>query len=329
MFFSSGFVRVASGKSNGRSFMDDLSEGRVTISGLNHDGQRVKRVVKFHDNEIWDNAFNVNGKRIFRIVYGQFVKDRERWIRFHPKTGQGKHGKARARDMLFGHKGICHSWFKRGRLIRQKFYYENGVKAYDWSLKKVAVIRDVNGVELFRIEGALSAKEIWDGRSIFTRPMDVWFRESEPFCVWKRGKVFYRGHVQNGQRVGEWVIDGKKFFYEHGVAIPEKLYHASPESLDPIEILKIGNTQLRMALMAKVGTERLATVGKVIHQDGSMRLYDIPKCETRILRVKCPSTNSFYFLGVPKDATRCEQARQWTFHVGDGFERQIRFVKET
>jgi hypothetical protein len=60
-----------------------------------------------------------------------------------------------------------------------------------------------------------------------------------------------------------------------------------------------------------------------------MRLYDIPKYEVRILRVQCPTTKSYYFLKVPKDSQKCEQARQWTFHVGTDFQKPIKFAVET
>ena len=83
-----------------------------------------------------------------------------------------------------------------------------------------------------------------------------------------------------------------------------------------------------MALMEKIGPDRIAEVGTIIHKDGDMRLYDIPGYDVRILRVKCTTTKVFYFLRVPKDAKRCEPARQWTFHVGQDFSEPIKFAED-
>ena len=53
------------------------------------------------------------------------------------------------------------------------------------------------------------------------------------------------------------------------------------------------------------------------------------RLDTRILRVTCPSTQSRYYINVPKDSAKCEEARQWTFHVGAGVTGNIKFEQET
>jgi hypothetical protein len=143
-------------------------------------------------------------------------------------------------------------------------------------------------------------------------------------------KIVYAGQWENRQRVGEWIEDGKKVCYERGLAIPAKLYHTPADKLDPVKILKLPNAQLRMALCAKIGPERIAKCGKVVHKDGDMRLIEIKGYDVKILRVRCPSTKAYYFLRVPRDSTQCEEARQWTFGVGDGNIREpIKFAVET
>ena len=67
--------------------------------------------------------------------------------------------------------------------------------------------------------------------------MQHWFSGRVPWKVIKKGKVIYKGEIQNNQRVGEWIENGKKFFYVRGVQIPAKLYNTPPENLDPMEIL--------------------------------------------------------------------------------------------
>lgn len=327
-----GFTQVSSGKSNGRSFCEILMDGKITIQGS--DGRNdIKRVVEVRNGEVWDNRLIENGKTTYRIAYGRFEKQGKTIVRFKKGTGTGKHGKARRFEQLFGHDGACHSWYKNGRLVRQKFLYDNGRKAYDYNgFKTQCDIRDYNGNLLYQVTGLLNGRldnAMHESHSVFSGRMDDWFSVSKPFEVRKNGKVIYKGEVRNNQKVGEWVEDGKRYFYVNGVQIPKALYEVPPEKLDPLKILRLPNAQTRMALMEKIGTERIAEVGKVIHKDGDMRLYDIPNYDVRILRVRCTTTKAYYYLRVPHDSRKCEEARQWTFHVGMDFKEPIKFAVET
>lgn len=334
MYFygSKGFTLVSSGKPNGRSFAEILMDGKITIRGS--DGNKeIKRVVEVRDGEVWDNRLLVDGRTVHRIAYGRFEKKGRDIVRFRKGTGTGKHGKARRVENLFGHNGVCHSWYNRGRLVRQLFCYDNGKKAYEYNgYGTKCDIRDYDGKLLYEVTGLLDGRldnAMHGSHSVFSRPMTCWFSMNKPFEVKKNGKVFYKGEVKNRQRVGEWFEDGKQYFYVNGVQIPKKLYETPPEKLDPMKILKLPNAQTRMAMMEKIGTDRIAGIGRVIHKDGDMRLYDIPKYDVRILRVRCTTTKVFYYLRVPKDSKRCEEARQWTFHVGNDFREPIKFAVET
>ncbi len=338
MFFDGqrGYTFILSGKSNGRSVHQDLNEGRITITGMDTDGRTIQRVVKIANGEVQDNKLVRNGETVHHVVYGAFEtikSEAGRNITHFRKGGKGKHGKARRHEKLFGVDGVCHSWYKQGRLIRQKFIYDNGRTAYDYNaFRKDCTVKDSEGLLLYEVSGALDGRNnaYQGGHSVFSRrSMEDWFVQTHPFAVKKRGKTVYAGHVVNHQKVGKWVVGGKAVYYEHGVEIPRKLYETPPEKLDPLNILKLKNAQTRMALMAKINPERVAEVGKVIHEDGAMRLYDIRGYEVRILRVQCPQTKSFYFLNVPKDSTECEEARQWTFRVGTAFDKPIKFKIET
>ncbi len=332
-----GFTEIKSGKSNGRNVYDDLIDGRITITGTDSQGKTYQRIAVIRDGEVWDNTLRVNGRVVHRIVYGQFETIRQQKgrtiVRFKKGTGRGIHGKARRHESLFGHEGCCHSWYKNGRLVRQKFIYDNRRLAYDFNAyKKECTVRDYDGNPLYEIKGVLTDRNnnIFIGsHSVLAGPMHNWFNPSVPFEVRKNHRVVLSGQVKNAQRVGKWIIGGKTYFYINGAAIPKKLFETPPENLDPAKVLKINNAQLRMAMMEKIGTDRIADIGKVVHKDGDMRLYDIPKYDVRILRVRCSTTKVFYYLRVPKDATKCEEARQWTFHVGQDFSKPIKFAIET
>ena len=325
-----GVVSVRTGKSNGRSLYHDIVSGRVTITGMNHHGEPTRRVVQIADGEIMDNKLSVNGKVVYHVAYGKFERKGQNYIRFRKGTGTGKHGKSRTAEKLFGHEGTCHSWYSHGRLLKQKFVYNNGKVAYSWNTSKNSCyIYDPKGNLLYIALGAIDGTKSWNGLSVFSKPMESWFKSQIPFQVIGGGKVVYQGRIKDQQKVGEWIENGKRHYYIRGVQIPAKLYHTPPEKLDPLEILKLPNAQTRMALMDKIGPERIAECGKVIHSDKDMRLYDIENYDVRLLRVRCTTTKAFYFLKVPKDSTKCEQARQWTFHVGTVFNKPIKFEKET
>jgi hypothetical protein len=331
-----GWVRLTSGKSSGRCVDDQMKDGTMRLRGVDPEGKKFERIVQFRDGEIFDNLLKLEGKTVHHLVYGEFetkMTEKGREVtHFHPKTGKGLHGLARRWGTLFGRDGVCRSWYKRGRLVRQKFFYDNGRQAYDYNgFLQDCQVRDHEGNLLYEIKGALNGQNsCFSGcHSVFHRPMTEWFLQHAPFEVKQRGRVVYKGQWENRQRVGEWTEGGKKFFYERGVAIPAKLFRTPAEKLDPVKILSLPNAQLRMALCAKIGPEKIAKCGRVIHKDGAMRLLSIKGHAVNILRVQCPSTRQFYFLQVPKDTKECEEARQWTFGVGDGIDKPIKFTVET
>jgi hypothetical protein len=166
-----------------------------------------------------------------------------------------------------------------------------------------------------------------------------------------RNRVKTSGEYRNNQRVGEWVINGRPCVFLDGIPVSKKLYETPAEKLKVDQVLKLKNAQLRAALLKKIGPERIAKEYRntVIHEDKkrNMLLMEFPiavddgngsnKSRLRILRVKCPTTKQFYYLGVPDfvwdcgkktKLNKCEQARQWTFGVDDP-RKAIKFEKET
>jgi hypothetical protein len=332
-----GTTTVSSGKCNGRSFSHELMNGKIILTGNDDDGRPCKRVAIIKDGEVWDDSLMVDNKMVHRIVYGEFMKNYQNGreiVHFRKGTGMGKHGKARRNEKLFGHDGVCHSWYKQGRLVQQKFIYDNGRIAYNYKASSSScVVRDYAGNVYYEIKGVLDGRGnmYYGGRchAIISRKMEYWFNKVQSFEVKRRGRVVYAGQMENNQRTGKWILNGQAFYYEHGVAIPKKLFDTPSDQLNPVDILKINNAQLRMALMEKIGPDRIIQCGKIVHKDKEMRLYNIPKYDVRILRVQCPTTKSYYFLRVPKDTQKCEEARQWTFGVGEGFNEPIKFARET
>jgi hypothetical protein len=119
-----------------------------------------------------------------------------------------------------------------------------------------------------------------------------------------------------------------------------------PDDLDPREALKTENTQLRAALMRKIGPERLlkklpfvacdadgdnqllkADVSKIFmpeHQSTQqIRARSGLDDQIAIAVLKCPSTGQLYYLRVPPRLNKVEHARQWLCGVDiEGIEEE-------
>jgi hypothetical protein len=112
------------------------------------------------------------------------------------------------------------------------------------------------------------------------------------------------------------------------------MYYAEPDELDPRDVLKTGNAQLRAALMKKIGPERLlkklpftacdtdgdnrllkADIKRLFGSDEEFLEYigaNIRVDDTiAIVVLKCPSMGQLYYLRVPPQLNKVEHARQW------------------
>jgi len=308
---------------------------------------------------------------------------------YYHKSLRTLHGMTVRNDQrLFGERGICRTKYSHGRFIWQEFRYANRKIAFRINQNdRTARIKYSNGKRAAIIEcpsRGFSTRggdpERWNGHGNDThtcfqgalyfnidqhkkelnpnqsrwndkRPFDFSKDGNTSFVIYdQRGRVSYKGEYRNRQRTAEWISGYKSVFLLHGITVSKKLWSTPPEKLKVKSIFRIQNAQLRAALLAKVGPERIAkeAKSKIIHQTkNGMRLMEFPikvddgnggkKSFLRILRVQCPSTKNFYYLNVPDfvwDAGRktklntCEAARQWTFGVDDP-RKTIKFAVET
>ena len=335
MFFDN-LVGVRSGTQN-RGCYQPVDNGRVTISGSFEDKDGIhefKRTVEYKDRKLISNKYIQDGETQSHIVYGKFERRKDHLIRFKKGTTQSKHGKAFMVTKLMDiGDGICHSWYASGKLLKQQFIYDNGMEAYCYDHRKpdLIKIRNPEGQVYMEVAGkVVTNTTLAEGcRPIFNTHVRFMFKERTDFEVKVNGKVRWKASYENNQHHGRCVFDGKPEWYLRGVKVTKKVFHTPEKDLSIEDILAMPNSQLRMALMSKIDPERLAKMGKIVHKQDAMRLYAIPKLEIRILRVQCTTTKQFYYLKVPKDATNCEEARQWTFGVGEDFAKPIVFEKET
>jgi len=240
------------------------------------------------------------------------------------------------------HKGTLRQMSRNGRFVLEEFIYSNGRQAYIWTpyRKKFRLYRPNGSLWLEvtarvrtpwkRTEGLL--EKIRDTLFNITSYGHTWSNQPdyEIRLYDARGRQSSYGKVINRQRVGVWQQGKAKHYFIMGVAVSKEVFYAGPDDLDPREILKTDNAQLRAALMKKIGPERL--INKLpftacdIDGDNRLLKVDINKIfalddgstipvgfdeQLAIAVLKCPSTGQLYYLRVPPRLDKVEHARQW------------------
>jgi len=256
------------------------------------------------------------------------------------------------------HKGTLCQIAKRARFVREEFVYDNGQKAYVWTpYRKMFQVYRPNG-KLW-LEVTAKVRRPWKRTENLLQKVQAiladiasvevrWSEEPnyEIRLFDEQGRQYGYGKIENHQRVGVWQQGKVKHFFMMGIVVSEELYNAGPDDLDPREILKTENTQLRASLMKKIGPERLlkklpfvacdadgenqllkANVSRIFTPDNQsmeqLRVRNRLDEQIAIVVLKCPSTGQLYYLRVPPRLKKVEHARQWLCGVDiEGIEEQ-------
>ena len=369
-----GTIRI----SDGVNSLYVNSAGKIFVKGKRGD----RFVIETNGALITGHKIVKSGKVIQHERLGKFFKGYEDnrlrlFLQYHPKSQRALHDiNERYDQKMFGFPGKCRTMYSRGRLVWQEFRYLNRKLAYHFNLTdkmvklkrpygELACVIECTGKGFSRNPDRDNGR--LDGRAYFgsiagcqnrdyegrfeNRNLDFSRDGNLRFTSFDtKGRLYSQGEFRNRQRVGEWVIAGRHVYFIRGVEVAKKLWDTPPEKLKFKTILKLKNAQLRAALIARAGYERLVKEfkHKVIHMDKKRgnTLMEFPiratdpngmKSWLRILQVLCPSTKTKYFLSVPDyvwDGGRktkldtCERARQWTFHRDDPRDK-INFHIET
>jgi hypothetical protein len=240
------------------------------------------------------------------------------------------------------HKGTLRQISRNGRFVREEFTYSNGRQAYIWTPYR-------KRFRLYRRNGSLWLEVTAKVRTPWKRTggllekiRDTLFNITSYGHTWSnqpdyeiklyeaRGRQSDYGKVSNRQRAGIWQQGKAKHYFMMGVAVSKEVFHAGPDDLDPRDVLKTDNAQLRAALMKKIGPERLISklpfMACDIDGENQLLKVDINKIlvpddestipvgldeQLAIVVLKCPSTGQLYYLRVPPRLKKVEHARQW------------------
>jgi len=170
-----------------------------------------------------------------------------------------------------------------------------------------------------------------------------WFLPHEKICwVCERPNLLNRderGRLHSFDKPALSYPDGWALHYIHGVRVPEKYILTPAEKIDPAEVLAERNAEVRMAVISKIGFQRIADKlkGKVISSVKSTRAkegnnelveFELDRATVRCLRlvwdektengkqtiIPVPRTREQFERagGAPDNIDDVEQVRRWT-----------------
>ena len=87
------------------------------------------------------------------------------------------------------------------------------------------------------------------------------------------------------------------------------------------KILKIANQEIRSVIARALGEEFLNEINaRILHRDGPSMLFEVrvrqdwhSRGVIKYVRVKDPTSGSYYYLRVPPTINTCKEAISWTF----------------
>ena len=120
--------------------------------------------------------------------------------------------------------------------------------------------------------------------------------------------------------------DGWKVWAMNGVRVPQWLAETPADEIDPGQIAKIDNAEVRAQFVRKVTVERIyeKLKGKVLDTywhdtpDGRSHPYELVELRipgmrrtARFLKMLNPSTETIHMEGVPPEISKCREALKW------------------
>jgi len=329
-----GHVRINGNRQEPETSLT-IKDGRIAeIQDIEHPGQnRSARIVT---TKAWDESKRMKTNAVRTI---------QRYETYNNLTSEGAFYEA-AGLTIAKHKGTLCQIARRARFVREEFVYDSGQKAYVWTPYR-------KGFQVFRPDGKLWLEVTAKVRRSWKRTQNLLQKVQATLAniignadTWSdqpnyeirlydgRGRQYGYGKIENRQRVGVWRQGKAKHYFMMGVAVSKELYYAGADDLDPQEVLKTENMQLRAALMKKIGPERLlkklpftacdtdgdnqllkADVKEIFTLDDQtmqqIRVRNRLDEQIAIAVLKCPSTGQLYYLRVPPRLKKVEHARQW------------------
>ena len=263
--------------------------GRLKYRYLNKEGTEAEAVEHYDNGQL---------KFQYLVYYGQVHGSGRIWY---------EDGKLQCEEEYSNGKlhGLKRAWHHNG-VLEAELHYKNGIK--DGSYKLWHENGKSREVSLYVNGGYEGTRTVWYPNGLM------------------KLQCHYRGGVLHGVEK-MWHEDGKlqsTKAYARGMQIPIWVNNLIvSRELKAEHILKITNAEVRRLCLEELGYERFLSQmeHEVIEKEGEQELVRInwskreePIC---LVKVKCPSTQTFYTLRVPPSMDTVKKAVAWTFGMKD------------
>lgn len=245
--------------------------------------------------------------------------------------------------------GIRQEWYPSGKLKSKSFYKEGVADGMFLTWHENGTL---DAQVTYRNGMIGGVKKVWDAagrlrsessykRGVLDGSCKEWSDNGKLICQssyvggqldglkiewYPNGKLKMQARYNRGIRHGaciKWNDDGAvlyKKIYVRGVLIPERINNLiNSGKLNAQHILKIRNIEVRRISLEELGYERFLSQmdHDILAKEGDNELIKIDWHERDepiyLLKVRCPSTGTFYTLRVPPAVRRITEAIAWTF----------------
>lgn len=147
-----------------------------------------------------------------------------------------------------------------------------------------------------------------------------WFWTYDNACIIsakpKKLMTDQQGRLHNDSGAAIEYPDGYAQYYLHGVSVPQELAEIRKEDMDPADLGKYKNAEVRMQFIKKLGVNRLKSQGKLIDSHGVYNLIDMHTLFEGVdyapyLFMINPSTGETHAEGVSPNCKTVQQAINW------------------
>lgn len=180
------------------------------------------------------------------------------------------------------------------------WFYEETSGGYSWSSQRLGMKR--NGDIVWAFDSGCSCNSEWENFNV-----DV--------CDTATTKQFVLSNFLESAKEYDYGDDGAINTQEKDVVhgIDQFLLLVS-DDVDPQDVLKIENAEIRRYMIKRVGYENIksSVKAKVLHTDGDNQLLKFANDEMYV-KVKDSSTDREYLLFVEGNHKTCRSAIAWTF----------------
>ena len=309
----------------GRNFFSDLQDGEIIVKSKLHK-DRVKERYRV-ENGVISETIKRSGKGRVHTVFGKFRK--------YISCGKVMEEEYYSYDKRIIHKGLFHRkvakdhilerYSSGGSMSREIVYWKNGQLMYNLG-------KGNKNVRIYGRDGAPLAKiSLSGGLSMYSwrwnlhvnvpelKKLALTFRDNWHYELYGRNGNVYSWLKGENNTPTDGCKAGRRMYFMRGIHVPRKVITGD---YDAQYILEYPNVTVRSEMVKKYGIERIVKEmqGETVDKTEEYELLQFPLPGGRepdnvmkVLKMRCPSTQTWYALRVPPQSMDITEALNWTY----------------